>query len=263
MEDAVAQYGHASLRGPCMQSWLWHTYSCVPKLQLRQSNSSFSTPRTADISVCKTFYVYTHMHVGSGFWKPKFLKLLWFFCFVFFKWLCHIPKRSGGAHWRAAWERVLHIASSWPIPLPHLGQRGPAETVTVWMSRQLRFLPNPLLISRSDGDMRYPNEGPRLGSAKRPWHEGEFPQPCPLPPRVSRVRPLQRVRFQTALKIFIAQKCKGSNETLTLNAALPGRRAGAGLLRRAAGCLGGFLQLTIPCGPPPSPFLSCFHVKIH
>lgn len=85
-----------------------------------------------------------------------------------------------------------------------------------------------------------------------------FPQPCPLPPQVSRVWPPQRVRFQSFLQMFIAQKCKGSNETLTLNAALPG----VGLLRRAGDCLRGVLQLDIFCGPPPSPFLPHYCVKL-
>lgn len=137
---------------------------------------------------------------------------------------------------------MLHL----PVPPQPvgLGRNNP-----IWKSHWLRFLPKSLTISRSGGDTQHPQEGRHLGSAKGPWHEGVSPAPSSL-----RGWALQRVRFQSALTIFIAWKCKGSNETLTPDSA---PQVG----ERARGCLGGVPWVAIPSGPPPSlalpPSLPC------
>lgn len=113
----------------------------------------------------------------------------------------------------------------------------------------LRFLPQNPIISRSDGDAQHPRE--RVpGQCKWPSVWRNFPRLRSLP-WVGGVWDPWCVWFQTTLTIFIAGKCKGSNETLPL------------LLHprweRSRGHLSA-LPVVIPRGPPASPFL--LHYKI-
>lgn len=86
---------------------------------------------------------------------------------------------------------------------------------------------------------------------ERPWHKGVSPAPS-SPPALQPVRLLQHVGFQSTLNIFIAEKCKESNETLALDA------AGA---EEGRGC--SVVPPTDPRGPAPSPFLPHYCVNIH
>lgn len=113
----------------------------------------------------------------------------------------------------------------------------------------LRFLPQNPIISRSDGDAQHPRE--RVpGQCKWPSVWRNFPRLRSLP-WVGGVWDPWCVWLQTTLTIFIAGKCKGSNETLPL------------LLHprweRSRGHLSA-LPVVIPRGPPASPFL--LHYKI-
>lgn len=135
--------------------------------------------------------------------------------------------------------------------LPHLSQRNHTEIIASCMLCWLRFLPQTPIISRSDGDAEHPQERV-LGQCKWPLVWRNFPRLRSLP-WVGGVWDPWCVWFQTTLTIFIAGKCKGSNETLPL-LLHPGWERSRGHLNA--------LPVVIPRDPPASPFLLHYQIPL-